>query len=198
MFEHVLAVTCRALCPDALPVQLARIAAAHPAGIVLREKDLSEADYSALAAEALRICRAAHVPCILHTHAAAARRLGCEAIHLPLPVLTADPGCAHGFSVVGASVHSVPEAETAVRLGATYLTAGHVFPTDCKAGVPARGLDFLRAVCAAVPVPVYAIGGITPQNAAACMAAGAAGAAVMSGCMRGPISPEWFAKSVDS
>lgn len=198
MFEHVLAVTCRALCPDALPEQLARVAAAHPAGILLREKDLSEAAYETLSAEALRICRAENVPCILHTHAAVARRLGCGAIHLPLSVLAADSACAHGFSTVGASVHSVGEAETAVRLGATYLTAGHVFPTDCKAGVPARGLDFLRAVCAAVPVPVYAIGGITPQNAAACMAAGAAGVAVMSGCMRGPISPEWFAKSVHS
>ena len=40
--------------------------------------------------------------------------------------------------------------EAAQALGATYLTAGHVFETTCKAGLPGRGLDFFRRVCAAV------------------------------------------------
>lgn len=183
MFEHVLAVTNRSLCPGDFLTQVERIAAAHPAGLVLREKDLPEEAYRALAADVLHICRTYGVPYILHRFDGAARALACPRIHLPLPVLTADPSAAQGFQTVGVSVHSVEEAREAVRLGASYLTAGHVFPTDCKKGVPARGLDFLRAVCEAVPVPVYAIGGITPQNAPNCLAAGAAGIAVMSGVM---------------
>lgn len=183
MFDRVLAVTNRKLCQGDFLTQVERIAAAHPRGLVLREKDLSEADYQALAAQVLPVCAAHGVPCMLHRFDRVTRALGCTRIHLPLPYLTAHPEAAAGFGVVGVSVHSVSEAEQAVRCGATYLTAGHVFPTDCKKGVPARGLDFLRAVCRAVPIPVYAIGGITPENAASCLSAGAAGVAVMSGVM---------------
>lgn len=195
MFDRILCITNRALCPDDFLTQLARVAAARPAAIVLREKDLSETDYEALAAQALAICRKADVPCVLHRYPAAARRLGCPAIHLPLPILEADPDGARGFETVGVSVHSVSEARRAQALGATYLTAGHVFPTACKAGVPARGLDFLRDVCAAVELPVWALGGITPENAPACLSAGAAGVAVMSGLMTPDGLSRWLAES---
>lgn len=183
MFDRVLAVTNRKLCQGDFLTQIERIAAAHPAGLVLREKDLDESAYRVLAGDVLRICDAHGVPCMLHRFDAAARALGCPRIHLPLPYLLEHPQAAQGFETVGVSVHSTDEAKEAVRLGATYLTAGHVFLTDCKKGVPARGLDFLRAVCDAVPVPAYAIGGITPQNAPDCLAAGASGVAVMSGVM---------------
>lgn len=183
MFDRVLAVTNRKLCQGDFLTQIERIATAHPAGLVLREKDLDESAYRVLAGDVLRICDAYRVPCMLHRFDAAARALGCPRIHLPLPYLLEHPQAAQGFETVGVSVHSVDEAKEAVRLGATYLTAGHVFLTDCKKGVPARGLDFLRAVCDAVSVPVYAIGGIIPQNAPDCLAAGASGVAVMSGVM---------------
>ena len=185
MFDRVLAVTNRHLCTGDFLDQVKRIAAAHPCGLVLREKDLDEDAYQALAADVLRICDTHAVPCMLHRFDRVARVLGCARIHLPLPYLIEHPQAVQGFAVVGVSVHSVDEAKEAVRLGATYLTAGHVFLTDCKKGVPARGLDFLRAVCEAVPVPVYAIGGITPQNAADCFSVGASGVAVMSGVMNG-------------
>ena len=64
------------------------------------------------------------------------------------------------FKVIGTSVHSVEDAIKAEQLGATYMTAGHIFATDCKKGLPPRGLDFLKNVCDAVEIPVYAIGGI--------------------------------------
>jgi thiamine-phosphate pyrophosphorylase len=92
------------------------------------------------------------------------------------------------FRVIGASCHSVEEALEAQQLGCTYITAGHVFATDCKKGLPPRGLDFLRAVCAAVDIPVYAIGGINSENLQDVMKCGAAGGCIMSGLMRG----EWI------
>jgi thiamine-phosphate pyrophosphorylase len=90
------------------------------------------------------------------------------------------------FSVVGVSVHSVLEAQEAISLGATYLTAGHIFSTDCKKGVPPRGLDFLREICSLSPVPVYAIGGIHLDSEQIRMVeeCGAAGVCIMSGMMQ--------------
>ena len=71
----------------------------------------------------------------------------------------------------------------AEALGCTYVTAGHVFDTDCKRGLPGRGLGFLKEVCGSVSIPVYAIGGIGPDNIADVRKTGAAGACVMSSAM---------------
>jgi len=90
------------------------------------------------------------------------------------------------FSLLGASCHSLEEAQEAQALGCTYLTLGHIFPTGCKPGVPPRGVELLRQVCRAVPLPVYAIGGISPELFPAVLQAGAAGACVMSGPMTCP------------
>ena len=61
---------------------------------------------------------------------------------------------------LGISIHSVEEAKEAEQLGASYLTAGHIYATDCKRGLPPRGLGFLKEVCREVSIPVYGIGGI--------------------------------------
>ena len=128
--------------------------------------------------------QAVWVPCILHTHVQAAQALGCGAIHLPLPILRTLPVEVRGnFPVLGASCHSLEEAREAAGLGCTYLTVGHIFATQCKAGIPPRGLALLQAVCQSVPIPVWAIGGITPERIAAVRAAGAAGGCMMSSLM---------------
>lgn len=166
-------------------MQIGQIARTCPEGIIVREKDLTEYEYEKLADEVLKICIQYHVPCILHTYVNAARRLGVDAVHLPLPLLRSmSKEQKNSFFVLGASVHSVEEALLAQEAGATYLTAGHVFATDCKRGVPPRGLSFLREVCAAVTLPVYALGGIHQENAAACIQAGARGVCLMSACMQ--------------
>ena len=185
--SEILCVTNRQLCREDFLTRLERIAAAGPAGIILREKDLPEADYRRLAEQVLERCRRHGVPCILHSFPDAAADLGAEGLHLPLPLLRALPaGRRAAFRRLGASCHSVAEAREAEALGCTYITAGHIFDTACKAGTPGRGLDFLREVCAAVGIPVYAIGGIAPENFRAVRAAGAAGGCVMSGLMTCP------------
>lgn len=95
---------------------------------------------------------------------------------------------------IGVSVHSAMEAADAAMLGADYIIAGHIFATDCKKGVLPRGLDFLKDVCAAVNdacrgsgrpnVPVYGIGGITPDRLPLLLQAGASGGCMMSAAMR--------------
>ena len=132
----------------------------------------------------MRSCAEHGVPCILHSFADIAAELGAEAIHLPLHVLRElSDETKRKFRIIGASCHSAEDALEAQRQGASYITAGHVFATDCKRGLPPRGLDFLREVCSAVDIPVYAIGGISAENYGSVLAAGAAGACVMSGLM---------------
>lgn len=95
--------------------------------------------------------------------AAAARRL------LPRP------------AILGVSVATAEEAKKAARDGADYLGIGPVFATATKGDAgPALGLETLRALVAASPLPVVAIGGIDHENVAAVIRAGVAGAAVVS------------------
>lgn len=132
-----------------------------PDMLILREKDLAEEAYKKLAEEVLAICNKNNVKCILHSFLETAKELKVKKIHLPLWKLgQMAPEQLAFFDEVGCSVHSLAEALDACALGASYLTAGHIYTTDCKKGMPARGLTFLREICEAVHVPVYAIGGI--------------------------------------
>lgn len=184
MFE-ILCVTNRSLCGEPFLGRIEKIAAAQPAGILLREKDLTEEEYRTLAEAVLKICEKHGTPCILHSFANTALALGASRIHLPMRILsTLSQEERNAFPVLGASCHSAEEAVLAETLGCTYITAGHVFDTDCKKGLPGRGISFLQEVCRSVSIPVYAIGGISAENVAAVQSAGARGACVMSGIMQ--------------
>lgn len=86
----------------------------------------------------------------------------------------------------GASCHSVEDALCAYKLGCDYVTAGHVYITDCKKGLAPRGIDFLKKMCDSVPIPVYGIGGIDLESDKIdeVKRAGAKGACIMSGYMK--------------
>ena len=176
--DKIVCVTNRKLCEIPLERQLERLVNRGITRIILREKDLTEEEYSALAEKALKI---AGIDLYIHNFSDTARKLGVKKIHLPLNKLTREI-CAE-FEVVGASVHSAEEAVFAEKLGAGYVTAGHIFATDCKKGLPPRGLGFLEKVCENVQIPVLAIGGITLENMMSAIGAGAAGVCVMSGLM---------------
>lgn len=183
MFD-ILCVTNRKLCREDFLTRIEKIAQAKPAGIILREKDLHEEDYRQLAGAALALCQKHGTLCILHSFAGVAARLACPSLHLPLPILrTLSAADKERFPILGASCHSVKDAVEAESLGCTYITAGHVFDTDCKKGAPGRGVEFLKEVCEKVSIPVYAIGGLRADNIAAVRQCGAAGACVMSGAM---------------
>lgn len=92
-----------------------------------------------------------------------------------------------GKRILGFSAHSLEEAQGAARADADYLCYSPIFPTNSKPGHSGHGLDGLRAVCETVaPVPVYALGGITPVRVADCREAGAHGIAVLSGILHAP------------
>lgn len=150
----------------------------------MREKDLQPEEYRYLAGQVLQICEKEKTMCILHSFPEIAKELGAANLHLPMPLLRSmSEADKKSFRVLGASCHSLEEALEAEKRGCTYITAGHVFETDCKKGAAPRGVDFLKEICSSVTIPVYGIGGICAQNLPLVMEAGAAGACVMSGLM---------------
>ena len=166
-------ITNRHLCQGNLLDALSKALIHKPFAVLLREKDLPADKYIALTREVDRLCRAQGVPLIPHTHPVP----GIPRLHLPFHLATKEQAEQFQLSL---SIHCVEEARRAEELGAAFVIAGHVFDTQCKPGLAPRGLDFLREVCSSVNIPVFAIGGITGQNAQRCIDAGAAGVCRMS------------------
>ena len=149
------------------------MASHKPCAILLREKDLGFDKYFALSREANRICSQFDVPLIAHTHAVP----GAQNLHVPFA--HANEALAREYSL-SVSVHSPEEARAAEAMGARFVIAGHIFATGSKPGIAPKGLDFLRKICENSRVPVFAIGGVTEDNATQCLDAGAAGICRMS------------------
>lgn len=181
-----IAVTNRHLCQEDFLTHIRRLAEdTYYDAILLREKDMTEGDYYILAKEVLAICQNSGKKCIFHSFYQAARECGHTMIHLPLPLFrTLTEEEKSFFTELGTSVHSLEQAEEALDLGASYVTAGHIFPTSCKPGLPSRGLSFLKEICDSIPIPVYGIGGICQANERLVTDQGAKGVCIMSGAMK--------------
>jgi thiamine-phosphate pyrophosphorylase len=109
----------------------------------------------------------------------AALALGADGVHLGRDDPGAERAVEHAL-LLGTSASSVEEAAAGVEAGAAYIGAGPVWATPSKPDADSPiGLDGLAAICEAVSIPVVAIGGIDASNAADCIAAGAAGVAVV-------------------
>lgn len=151
----------------------------------LREKDLPPAERAALLAALVRIGRRFGATVMAHEDVEAVAVAGAGGVHLPAG---GDPRAARlrlPGALIGASAHSGPEAAAMLRAGADYVTVSPVFLTASKPGYgPALGLGGLARIAARTPGPVLALGGITPETATLCRAAGARGVAIMGEVMR--------------
>ena len=151
----------------------------------LREKDLTPEERRVLLGELVSLGRRFGAVVTAHEDIEAVAAIGADGVHVPGggnpdAVRARLPG-----ALIGASAHSADEAAALLRAGADYVTVSPVFMTASKPGYgPALGLEALASVAARSPGPVVALGGITPENAAQCVAAGARGVAVMGEIMR--------------
>jgi thiamine-phosphate pyrophosphorylase len=172
------------------PEDLAAVLLAGGARLLqLRLKTAGSGDLLA-AARALRALTArAGALLLINDRPDVARAAGADGVHLgqdDLPVAAARAVIGPG-ALVGVSIHDVEQARAAAGAGADYLGVGPVFTTTTKVGaLPARGLDLVRAVRAAVTLPLVGIGGITPDTAAAVRAAGADAVAMIGALIRAP------------
>jgi thiamine-phosphate pyrophosphorylase len=124
------------------------------------------------------LCARQGVTFVVNDDVEAALMLGADGVHLGQGDAGTERTKEHGL-VLGLSAANVEQARQAAA-AADYIGAGPVWSTPSKSDAdPPIGLDGLRAICAAVDVPVVAIGGIDASNAADCIRAGAAGVAVI-------------------
>lgn len=174
-----IAITNRALCKGDFITKLAELANSDWQYIVLREKELDEEEYFRLAEKAFAVCGE---KLILHSYVNAAKRLDYNKIHLPMQAFRALKNRTE--FTVGVSAHTIEELKEAEKMGAAYATISPIFATDCKKGVKPKGLEFLKRACREVTLPVYALGGISEENAESCISVGAYGVCMMSQAMK--------------
>lgn len=157
--------------------------------IQIREKELPADELLALVSETVAMARSSQTRILVNERADIALAAGAAGVHLPsnafsprrLRAITPE-----GF-LIGVSCHQTGEVRRAESEGADFVLFSPVFDPRSKAAAgPAAGPGKLGEACAAVRIPVLALGGIDTENAAECMAAGAAGVAGISLFQAGP------------
>ena len=153
-----------------------------------REKDMDMDAFANEAAQIRALCHRYGVPFLVNDSVEVARRAGADGVHVGQRDMPADkvrallgPGC-----IVGVSAQTVEQALEAERRGADYLGVGAVFSTSTKRDAAPVSRRTLREICAAVSIPVCAIGGITLENAPTLAGTGIAGLAVVSAVFAAP------------
>ena len=153
-----------------------------------RAKTASSAEMYAEALQLKALCDSFKVPLIINDRLDIAMAVGAAGVHLgqdDLPCAAARKILGEDY-IIGVSAHNPAEAKAALQSGADYLGCGAVFGTATKADVKKLGTDGLASICREKGLPVVGIGGVTADNYREVRAAGADGAAIVSGILAQP------------
>jgi thiamine-phosphate diphosphorylase len=156
--------------------------------VQLREKTMPLVQVFPIAQSMGRRCREAGALFIVNDRADLALAVGADGLHVgqdDLPARHARTILRPGM-ILGVSTHDAGQARRAVADGADYVAVGSIFPTTTKPGFQLVGPELIHRVRREVPVPLIGIGGITADNAASVLAAGADGVAVISALCAAP------------
>lgn len=174
---RLLLVTDRTQCDRPLLDTVAAAVDAGARGVLLREKDLPAVQRAELAGSIAAILEPVGGLLVV-----AGSGPGAAAVHLAARDSFPQPRP----DLVGRSCHSSAEVIRAAEEGCDYVTVSPVFPSASKPGYgPPLGPTGLQAIAGLGP-PAYALGGVSPDDVAVCLAAGASGVAVMGPLMRDP------------
>jgi thiamine-phosphate pyrophosphorylase len=151
--------------------------------IQIREKDLSDRTLFELTCKVVKLASKTNCKVLVNGRPDIAWAAGAAGVHLSSTGLRVSEiiRWLPKKMIIGVSVHSIREARQAFSAGAHYLLLGHLFPTKSKSALGRPlGLERLGKVCAAVPVPVFGLGGIRPELVQSVLDAGAIGVAGIS------------------
>ncbi len=173
---------------DALMAQIEAAIDGGAAIVQLREKHLDEASFLAEAERFVALCRRKGVISIINDNVDIAAKTGADGVHVGQEDLEA--GSARAIlgpdKLIGVSTHNAEEARRAQAAGADYLGVGAAFVTGTKTDAKPISRDTIRAVTAAVDIPVVAIGGIDRDNLPELKGCGLDGVAVVSALFAQP------------
>ena len=150
--------------------------------IQLREKELNEEAFYQEAVELKKLCHQYKVPFVINDNVEIAKKMDADGVHVGQSDMTAcDVRKILGEDkILGVSAQTVEQALLAEQMGADYLGVGAVFPTGTKTDAVEVDAETLKAICAAVKIPVIAIGGIKADNLSELSGSGICGIAVVS------------------
>ncbi len=150
--------------------------------IQLREKELDEDSFLKEAVAIQELCCHYKVPFVVNDNVEIARRIDADGVHVGQSDM--EVGNVRAIlgedKILGVSAQTVEQAVLAEQRGADYLGVGAVFHTGSKSDADDVSLETLRNICAAVNIPVIAIGGIGRHNVMELIGSGICGVAVIS------------------
>jgi len=167
---------------DRLLVQVERALGAGVDYVQLRRRDIAAGELQSLAKRLVGLSARSREALLVNGRLDVALSSHAKGVHLPargLPTEAVLRVAPPGF-IVSRSTHRGEEVESAREQGANFVVFGPVFPTRSKPGHPGVGLAALAAAVSSAPIPVYALGGITPERISAIEDTGAQGIAGIS------------------
>lgn len=150
--------------------------------VQLREKELEEAAFLEEAFALKKLCGKYGVPLIINDNVDIAMKCGADGIHVGQSDTAAGNvrKAVGDKMIIGVSAQTVEQALAAQKAGADYLGVGAVFPTSTKLDASEVSRQTLKEICAAVDIPVTAIGGINKSNISELSGTGVDGVALVS------------------
>ena len=156
--------------------------------VQLREKNLDQEHFLQEAKEIKELCRKYHVPFVINDNVEIAAAIDADGVHVGQSDMEAgDVRVRLGKDkIIGVTAKTVEQALLAEQRGADYLGVGAVFHTGSKADAKEINHETFKEICAAVKIPVVAIGGISKDNVMQLAGYGMDGIAVISGIFAQP------------
>lgn len=154
----------------------------------LRLKDAHGRDFLAAARTIAGMCRKRDAILIVNDRVDIAMLAGAHGVHLGQDDLPLEPArrITSPKMMIGISTHNVEQARAAESGGADYIGFGPMYPGGLRNNAAGMGLDHLRAVRAAVKIPIVAVGGITEARVAETLTAGADAVAIITDVVNAP------------
>lgn len=150
--------------------------------VQLREKELDETSFLEEAVALKKLCGKYGVPLIINDNVDIAIKCGADGVHVGQSDMAAGNvrKAVGDKMIIGVSAQTVEQALAAQAAGADYLGVGAVFPTSTKLDASEVSRQTLKEICAAVDIPVTAIGGINKSNISELSGTGVDGVALVS------------------